>query len=337
MTTSSRQRWGGPYTCAMKTIRALALVALATPFALHAAEPPYPTRPVRILIGFPPGGGVDALARVLGPKLSDAMGQSWVIENRPGAAGNIAAEIAAHATPDGHTTLMALNTQLTVNPSLYKMNFSVEKELAPVMKIVRAEHIVVLHPSVPAKTLKELIALAKQKPRSLNYASAGVGSSLHMAAELLKKRTGMDMVHVAYKGAGPAVQAMLSGEAQVLCGTVVSTTALLSAGKLRAIASLGSRRSKVLPDIPTVAESGYPGFEADAWYGMLVPRGTPASVVTRIRNEILKAMQMQDVQTALGRLGLDGETTTSAELAALIKSESAMYASLIREAGIKAE
>jgi tripartite-type tricarboxylate transporter receptor subunit TctC len=288
-------------------------------------------------VGFPPGGGVDALARVLAPKLSEAMGQTWVVENRPGAAGNVAGEIAAHATPDGHTTLMALNTQLTVNPSLYKMNFSVEKNLAPVMKIVRAEHILIVHPSVPAKTLKEFIALVKQKPGSLNYASAGVGSSLHMAAELLKKRAGIDMVHVAYKGAGPAIAAMLAGEAQVLTGTVVSATTFISAGRLRALASLGSRRSKVLPDIPTVAESGYPGFEADAWYPMLVPAGTPASVVARIRSEILRALQLPDVQAALARQGLDAEPTTTAELAALIKSESAMYSALIREAGIKAE
>ncbi len=321
----------------MKITSSLALILTAVTSTLHAAEPSYPTRPVRILVGFPPGGGVDALARVLAPKLSDAMGQTWVVENRPGAAGNVAGEIAAHATPDGHTTLMALNTQLTVNPSLYKMNFSVQKDLAPVMKIVRAEHIVIVNPNVPAKTLKELIALAKQKPGGLNYASAGVGSSLHMAAELLKKRAGIDMVHVAYKGAGPAIAAMLAGEAQVLCGTVVSATSFISAGRLRALASLGSKRSKVLPDIPTVAESGYPGFEADAWYPLLAPAGTPAPIVARIRAEILKAMQMPDVQAVLARQGLSDETTTTAELAALIKSESAMYSTLIREAGIKAE
>ena len=325
-----------PHVRICTTVALLCSTLLATS-ASHAAESAYPARPVRILVGFPPGGGVDALSRVLAPKLGEAMGQTWVVENRPGAAGNIAAEIAARATPDGHTTLMVLNTQLTVNPSLYKMNFNVEKDLAPVMKIVRAEHILVVHPSVPAKTFKEFVALAKQKPRSLNYASAGVGSSLHMAAELLKKRAGIDMVHVAYKGAGPAVAAMLGGEAQVLAGTVVSTTSFISAGKLRALASLGSKRSKVLPDLPTVAESGYPGFEADAWYGMLVPTGTPAAIISRIRNEVLKAMQLPDVQAALARQGLDGETTTSAELAALIKAESATYAALIREAGIKAE
>ena len=265
------------------------------------------------------------------------MGQTWVVDNRGGAAGNIAGEIVARANPDGYTALIALNTQLTVNPSLYKMRFSVEKDLQPVMMMVRAEHILVVHSGVPAKSLKEFIDLAKQKPRSLNYASSGVGSSLHMAAELLKRRTGIDMVHVSYKGAGPAVAAMLAGESQVLTGTVVSTTAYISAGRLRALASLGSQRSKVLPDIPTVAESGYPGFEADAWYGMLVPSGTPASIVERIRSESLKAMQHADVQAALARQGLAAETSTPAELAARIKSESANYAVVIREAGIKAE
>ena len=316
---------------------ALIFCALLPTSASDAAESAYPARPVRILVGFPPGGGVDALSRMLARKLAEFMGQTWVVENHPGAAGNIAAEIAAQATPDGHTTLMVLNTQLTVNPSLYKMNFSVEKNLAPVMKIVRAEHILVVNPNVQAKTLKEFIALAKQKPRSLNYASAGVGSSLHMAGELLKKRTGIDMVHVAYKGAGPAVAALLAGEAQVLPGTVVSMNPLISAGRLRALASLGTKRSKVLPDLPTVAESGYPGFEADAWYGLLVPSGTPAAIIIRIHNEIVKAMQLPDVQAALARQGLGDETTTPAELAALIKSESATFAALIREAGIKAE
>lgn len=319
------------------TAAALAGIVLISATGLHAAESAYPTRPVRLVVGFPPGGGVDALARLLAPKLSDAMGQTWVIDNRPGAAGNIAGEIVARANPDGYTTLIALNTQLTANPSLYKMSFSVEKDLEPVMTMVRAEHILVVIPSVPAKTLKEFIELAKQKPRSLNYASSGVGSSLHMAAELFKKRAGIDMVHVAYKGAGPAVAAMLAGEAQVLTGTVVSTTAFISTGRLRALASMGSRRSKILPDLPTVAESGYPGFEADAWYAMLVPHATPANIVQRIHTESLKAMQAADVQAALGKLGLSAETGTPAELAARIKSEAASYAAVIREAGIKAE
>jgi len=313
-----------------------ALASLASGMSL-AAEAAYPVRPVRIVIGFPPAGGVDSLSRALAPKLGEATGQTWVVENRPGAAGNIGAEIAARATPDGYTTLMVLNTQLTVNPSLYRMNFSVEKDFAPVMKIVRAEHILVVHPTVPAKSFKEFIAYARQKPKSLNYASAGVGSSLHIAAELLKKRAGIDMVHVAYKGAGPAVAALVSAEAQVLTGTVSSTTSFISAGRLRALASLGSKRSKVLPDLPTVAESGYPGFEADAWYGMLVPAGTPPAIIARIRSEILKAMQHPEVQSTLARQGLSEETSTPAELGALIKSESATYAALIKETGIKAE
>ena len=329
MSTFSRQRH---YIAA-----ALAFLALLPAAAPRAAESAYPARPVRLVVGFPPGGGVDALARLVAPKLSDAMGQTWVVDNRPGAAGNIGGEIVARANPEGYTTLIALNTQLTVNPSLYKMRFSVEKDLQPVMMMVRAEHILVVHSGVPAKSLKEFIDLAKQKPRSLNYASAGVGSSLHMAAELLKRRAGIDMVHVSYKGAGPAVAAMLAGESQVLTGTVSSTLSFISAGRLRALASLGSQRSKVLPDIPTVAESGYPGFDADAWYGMLVPSGSPASIVERIRSESLKAMQHADVQAALARQGLTVETSTPAELAARIRSESANYAVVIREAGIKAE
>jgi tripartite-type tricarboxylate transporter receptor subunit TctC len=313
----------------------LAFVSAAC--STSAAETPYPTRPVRFVVGFPPGGGVDAMARLLSPKLSDAMGQNWIVDARSGAGGNLGAEIVARSNPDGYTTLLALSTQLTVNPGLYKMPFSVEKDLQPVTMVVKAEHILVVHPSVPARTLNEFIALARQKPGTLNFPSAGVGSSIHMAGELLKKRVGIDMVHVAYKGAGPAIASMLAGETQVLTGTVVSALTHLNTGKLRALASLGARRSKVLPDLPTVAESGYPGFEADAWYGVLVPSGTPKSIVERIRSEVLTALQYPDVRTAMSRLGLDPETSTPADLAARIKAETSMYAVLIKEAGIRAE
>src|SRR5688500_17699199 len=172
-----------------------------------AAEPAYPTRPIRLVVPFAPGGGVDVISRILSPKLTDAMGQTWVVDNRAGAAGNLGADIVAHASPDGYTVLAALNTQLTANPSLYKLPFSVEKDLQPVTMLCTAEHIVVIHPAVQAKTLTEFIALAKQKPGGFNYASAGVGSSIHLAAALLKKRTGIQMTHVDYKGAGPAVAA----------------------------------------------------------------------------------------------------------------------------------
>lgn len=311
----------------------LCLAASAT----FAAEAQYPTRPIRLLVPFAVGGGVDIVSRLIAPKLTESMGQTWVVDNRAGAAGNLGAEIVARAQPDGYTVLSALNTQLTANPFLYKLSFDVQKDLQPVTMLVTAEHILVVHPSVPAKTLAEFIAYAKQKPGALNYGSAGVGSSIHLAAELLKWRTGIQMTHVAFKGAGPTVTALVAGEVQVLAGTVASTIPFIKAGRLRPLATLSAQRSKVLPELPTVAASEYPGFEADAWYALLVPAGTPQSIVQRIRNETLKAMQQPDVQQGLARAGLDLMTSTPAELAARIKSETATYATLIKQAGIRAE
>ena len=322
---------------AARTARVLAALLAATAGIGHAAEPAYPTRPVRLLVGFPPGGSTDALARIITPKLGDAMGQNWIVDNRGGAGGNLGAETAAHANPDGHTVFLALNTQLTASPSLYKLPFNVEKDLQPITVLATHEHIVLVHPSVPVKTFKELVALAKQKPGALNYASSGVGGSLHLAAELLKSRAGFEMTHIAYKGAGPAIAGVLAGEAPVLVGAVPSTLAYFTSGRLRALATTGAKRHKVTADLPTVAELGYPGFENIAWFGLFVPSGTPKYIVERIRNESLKALQHPDVQSTMARLGLDRETSTPAELAARIKTETAQLAVVIKEAGIRGE
>ena len=316
---------------------ASALILLSACVVTQAAEPPYPTRPIRMVVPFAPGGGSDILARTLAPKLSAATGQTWVVDNRSGAAGNLGAEIVARANPDGYTVLKALNTQLTANPSLYKLPFNVQKDLQPVTMLATADHVLVVHPSVQAKTFKEFLALAKQKPGALNYASAGSGSAIHMAAELLKYRTGIDLVHIAYKGGGPAALAVLSGEAQVMTATAASVLPFLTAGRLRALATTGPRRSKVLPDLPTVAESGYPGFDTSQWYGILVPAATPRSITERIRNEMLKALQQPDVRAALVSQGVELETTTPEELAARIKTETATNAAVIKAAGIRVE
>jgi len=297
----------------------------------------YPTRPIRLLVPFAPGGGADTLSRIITPKLHEALGQPWVVDNRGGAAGNIAAETVAKAAPDGHTVFMGFNTVLTVNPSLYKLPYRVEKDLQPVTLLATAQYILVLHPSVQAATLKELVALAKQKPGSLNYSSAGVGSPLHLAAELFKKRAGVSMVHLAYKGGGPAAAAVLGGEAQVLFGSVASSLPQIKAGRLKALATTGAQRSKVAPELPTVAESGFPGFDVSSWYALLVPAGTPVTIVKRLRDEAIKAVALPDVQQAMARQGLESETSTPQQLAARIKSETAVWAQVIREAGIKAE
>lgn len=316
-------------------ISLLAWVVCST--ASFAADPAYPTRPIRLLIPFAPGGGADTLARILSPKMTDALGQTWVVDNRGGAAGNLAAEIVVRAAPDGHTVFMGFSTVLTVNPGLYKLPFSMEKDLQPVTLLATAQYILVLHPSVQAGTVKEFIALAKQKPGALNYASAGVGSPLHLAAELFKKRAGVNMVHIAYKGGGPAAAAVLAGETQVLFGSVASSMPHVKSGRLKALATTGVKRSKVAPELPTMAESGFPGFDVSSWYALLVPAGPPMSIVKRLRDEAIKAVQLPDVQQAMSRQGLEVETSTPQELAARIKTETAMWAAVIKEAGIRAE
>ena len=315
------------------------LVACVLPFAsgvVHAADS-YPTRPVRLLVPFAPGGGADALARIISPRMYEGLGTPWVVDNRGGAAGNIAAETVARAAPDGYTVFMGFNTVLTVNPGLYKLPYNVETDLQPVTLLANAQYLLVLHPSVAATTLKEFVALAKAKPGALNYASAGVGSPLHLAAELFKARAGINMVHLAYKGGGPAAAAVLAGEAQVIFGSVAASVPQVKAGKLRALATTGAKRSKVLPDLPTIAESGYPGFEVGSWYALLVPAKTPAAIVNRLRDEAIKSLQHPDVQQAMARQGLDPQTSTPQELAARIKAETRMWAGVIKTAGIKVQ
>ena len=311
------------------------MLAAAVPAA--AADAPYPTRPIRLLVPFAAGGGSDTTARILAPRLHEAMGQAWVVDNRGGASGNLAAEIVAKANPDGYTVFLGFNTVLTVNPTLSKLSFSMEKELAPVTLLATAQYIMVLHPSVPANNLKEFVALAKQKPGGFNFSSGGVGTPLHMAAELFSKRAGISMVHIAYKGGGPAAAALLGGEVQVLFGSIAASLPHVKTGRLKAFATTGARRSKVAPELPTMSELGFPGFDVSSWYAFLTPAQTPAAVVRRLHGETLRVLGMPDVQQALSRQGLEPETSSPQELAARIKSETAVWAAVIRDAGIKAE
>lgn len=318
-----------------KTIFALLAIWIAMPAV--AADPAYPTRPIRLLVPFAPGGGSDTTARILTPRLHEAMGQAWVVDNRGGAGGNLAAEIVARANPDGYTVFLGFNTVLTVNPTLYKLSFSMEKDLAPVTLLATAQYIMVLHQSVPANNLKEFVALAKQKPGAFNFSSGGMGTPLHLAAELFSKHAGIKMVHVAYKGGGPAAAALLGGEVQVLFGSIASSMPHVKTGRLKAFATTGVRRSKVAPELPTMIELGFPGFDVGSWYAFLVPTNTPATVVRRLRDESLKVIAIPEVQQALLRQGLEPETSTPQELAARIKSETATWAQVIKEAGIKGE
>ena len=311
--------------------------SIAAQVPAHAADAPYPTRPIRMLVPFAAGGGADTLARIITPRLHEAMGQAWVVDNRGGAAGNLAAEIVAHAAPDGYTTFMGFSTVLTVNPSLYKLPISMEKDFQPVTLLATAQYIMVVHSSVPANTLKDFIVLAKAKAGGYNYASAGVGSPLHLAAELFQKRAGVSMTHIAYKGGGPAAAAVLGGETQVLFASVASSIQHVKSGRLKALASTGAQRSKVAPELPTLAEQGFPGFDVSSWYALLLPAKTPMAIVNRLHAEALKAVGLPDVLQAMSRQGLEPETSTPRELAARITSESAVWAQVIKEAGIKAE
>ena len=319
-----------------------ACIALFAGAAALAAEPSaatgtYPSRPIRLLVPFAPGGGSDAMARIITPRLAGAMGQTWVVDNRGGAGGNLAAETVANAAPDGYTVFLGFATILTVNPSLYQLPFSMERDLAPVTLLATAQYILVLHPSVPASSVKEFVAIARQKPGAFNFSSGGAGTPLHLAAELFSRRAGIRMTHIPYKGGAPAAAALLAGEVQVLFGSIAASAPHVKAGKLKALATTGLRRSKVMPELPTLDESGFPGFDVATWYAFLVPARTPAAIVNRLRDEAIAAVALPDVQKVMAAQGLEVETSTPRALAARIRTESAVWAKVIRDAGIKVE
>ena len=313
------------------------LVAAAVCAAGTSSAAGYPERPIRLVLPFPPGGGTDAIARIITPRLTESMGVSFVIDNRSGAAGNIANEIVARSAPDGHTLAMGFSTTLTVNPHLYKLPFDVMKDFSPITQLATAQYFLVLHPSVPANSFKEFIALAKAKPGTMNFASSGVGSPLHLAGELLGQRAGAKLVHVAYKGGGPAGAAVLAGEVQVLFGSVAATLQHIKSGRLKALAVSGPKRSPLMPELPTVEESGYPGFQVTAWDSVLAPANTPPAIVERLNTEIRRVLNNPDVRKNFMNVGYDVTGTTPAELAQIIRTESDVWKAVIKSADVKVE
>ena len=312
-------------------IKPLALVCMLAPFAASAAE--YPTKPIRMLVGFAPGGGTDTTARAMAGKLSERLGQQVIIDNRPGAAGNIAAEITSQANPDGYTVLMGTIAALAINPSLYKkLPFDPLKDVIPVSRAVDSTNVLVLHPSVPAKTVKELIALAKTK--SLNGGSSGVGGAGHLALELFNLQAGTKMVHVPYKGGGPAMVDLLGGNIQLIFATAASAVPHIKSGKIRALAVTTAKRSGLVPELPTVAEAGLPGFEANNWYGVLVPAGTPRAIVNRLNKDVVAVLNLPDLKDFLFKQGLDAAPSTPEAFAAYIRSEKAQWEKVIKAAGL---
>lgn len=298
----------------------------------------YPTRSIRVIVPYPAGGGADFVARIYAKSLSDSLGQQIVVDNRGGANGNVGSEVAAKSPPDGYTLLVTASTNLTINPGLYqKMPFDVQRALAPISMLAIQPTILVVHPTLPAATVKELVALAKARPGQLNFGSAGAGSSGHLAAELFKMVAGVDLVHVPYKGTGPATSDLLGGQIPLMFNNLPPSLPLVKAGRLRALAVTGEKRSPAAPQLPTMAEAGFPGVVMTLWNALLAPAGTSPEILGKLHSEIIKAAKSQQVRDRLAAEGTEARTTSSAELAEIMKSETARWAKVIKAANITLE
>ena len=298
----------------------------------------YPARPIRILVGFAPGGVNDLVARAVATRLGTRLGQQMIVENRPGAGGNIATELVARAAPDGYTMLLGSVSSLAMSPALLgKVGFDPLNDFEPITQAVDVSSLIAAHPTLPARSLKELVALAKKNPGKLNYASPGTSSIAHLSAELFKHTAGVDLVHVPYKGGAPASVDAIAGQVECLISIISSGAPHVKAGKLRGIAVTTARRSAILPEVPTVAESGYPGFEATGWLGLLFPAKTPEAIVNRVYKDTVAVIAMPDVRQQLQNSGLDPAPSDPKAFAAYIKAEHAKWSKMIRAAGIKAQ
>jgi tripartite-type tricarboxylate transporter receptor subunit TctC len=315
----------------------LAAGAAALPAVVRFAwAQAYPTRPVSLVAGFAPGGGVDITARLIGQWLSERLGQQFVIENRPGASSNIATEAVVRAPADGYTLLM-VGSFNTINATLYdKLNYNFIRDIAPVASVMRYPYVMLVNPSVPAKSVPELIAYAKANPRKLNMASPGIGSGPHIAGELFKMMAGVDMVHVPYRGAGPALTDLLGGQVQVAFASMPSSIQYIRAGQLRALAVVTATRSDALPDIPTVAEF-VPGYEASSWYGVGAPKATPAEIIDKLNKEINAGLADPKMKARLADLGGDVLALSPADFSKLIVEETEKWGNVVRALNIKAD
>jgi len=296
----------------------------------------YPVKPIRMVVGYPPGGANDLVARAIATRMGPRLGQQVIVENRAGAAGNIGTELVARAAPDGYTLLLASVASFAMSPALLgKVPFDPINDFAPVTQAVVVTSLLSVHPSMPVRSLKQLVALAKKQPGALNYASPGRGSIAHLASELLWITAGIKLNHVPYKGGGPAVVDVVAGHVEVMFSLISTQTPHVRSGRLRALAVTSARRSAALPDVPTVAESGYPGFEASGWLGLVFPARTQPSVVDRINKEAVAVLGLRETQAQLEDLGLDPETSTPAAFHALIKSDYARWDKVVRAAGLR--
>ena len=313
----------------------LLLAAAAMAFAMPAPAQTWPSKPVKMMVGASPGGGTDIVARMLGKELADSLKQPFVVDNKPGASNTIAADITAKSPPDGYTLLVATNTGQAIAPHLMKLGFDALKDLTPVALVMVVPNVLIVGPSVTAKDVRELVAQMKAKPGTFNYASSGSGSTQHLAGEAFKKIAGVEMTHIPYKGSSQAHLDLISGNAQLMFDTTSSAIGQIKGGKVRALAVTTAKRSPELPDVPTLAEAGFPGLEMTTWYGVFVPAGTPKDIVARLHAEIMKALQTPDVQKRIAGLAGEPGTLTSEQFAAMNRADFDRFGKLVREANIK--
>ncbi len=315
----------------------IVLAVLAASLAATAAQAQtWPSKPVRYVVPFPPAGATDILARIMAEKLSGPFGQSVVVENRPGAAGNVGTEFVAKSPPDGYTILQ-LTVAQSISATLYeKLNYGLEKDLIPVAMIALVPNVMIVNPSVPAKSVAEFIALARSRPGRINFASSGSGTSIHMSAEMFKMLTGVNIVHIPYKGSGPALADLMGGQVDVMFDNLTSSIGLIRSGKLRALAVTTSTRYQELPDVPTVQET-VPGYEATAWFGIVAPAGTPREVVMRINGEVNWALAHADVKEKLAQQGALARSWTPEEFGSFIHNEVVKWAKVVKASGAKVE
>ncbi len=315
----------------------LLLLLTSSMSAFPALAQDYPSKPIRLVVPYPPGGGNDALGRLVAQRLSTALGQQVFVENKAGAGGNLGTGEVARAKPDGYTLTLGFVANMAMTPHMGKLNYDPVKDFAPISMVAQGYQILVVNPSFPAKTVPELVALAKAKPGSLNYASGGNGSPLHLVAELFKISAGVFITHIPYKGSTPAAASVIGGETQMVFGGVVSSLPFVKAGRLRALAVTSPRRIDAAPDVPTLVELGYKGVEASSWYGLFAPAGTPAPIIERLNKELVALGKNPEHREQLDKQGQEAVYSTPDELASYVKSESAKWARVIKTAKIEAD
>jgi tripartite-type tricarboxylate transporter receptor subunit TctC len=320
-----------------KILAALAGVLIAASLISPAAfAQSYPTRPVAVVVAFTPGGPSDILARILGQKMSEILGKPVIVDNRPGAGGNVAAEFVARATPDGYTLLMGNNSILATNAALYtNIRFDVAKDFIPISLVGSQANILVVNPKLPVHSMAELIALAKSKPGKLTYASSGYGAAAHLAAELFKRDAGVTIEHIPYKGAAPALQDVVSGEVDMMFATAASVSGFIQAGSVRALAVTTPKRIAAFPDLPTIDELGLKGFDATTWHGLVAPTGTPPEVIQKLNSAVIQSLKDEVVRKQLERLGVEVVGSSPQEFAAYIKSETPKWTAVVQGLGAK--